>query len=168
MVAMSNVNATLPGVIHRLYCHVVWTTRNREPLLEAGLARFLCGFLRGVARQERVRVLEIGMVATHVHLLIRIHPTTELSRLLQRLKGGSAAIAGKERHSTRNRVLRWAKGYAIHSVSPRGVSAVREYLRSQPTRHPGEAIPDWQGDNPEYDGSAPDEWRSEQRERRRG
>ena len=75
------------SVTHRLYCHVVWTTRNRQPILDAGLARFLCGFLRAVARQERARVLEIGMVATHVHLLIRIHPATELSRLLQRLAG---------------------------------------------------------------------------------
>ena len=152
-------------MIHRLYAHLVWTTRNREPVIDARLARFLCGFLRGVARQERVRVLEIGMVATHVHLLIRTHPTTQLSRLLQRLKGGSAAVAGKERHSTRGHVLRWAKGYAIRSVSPRVIGNVRDYLRAQPTRHPGEAIPDWQGDIAEYDASAQDEWRSEQRMR---
>lgn len=152
-------------MIHRLYCHVVWTTRNREPAIDAGLARFLCGFLRGVARQERTRILEIGMVMTHVHLLIRIHPTTELSRLLQRLKGGSSAIAGKEHHSTRGNKLCWAKGYSIYSISPRAIVAVRAYLRAQSTRHPGDSIPDWNGDRPEYDGAAPDEWRSEQRRR---
>jgi len=146
-------------VIHRLYCHVVWTTRNREPVIDAGLARFLCRFLRDVARQERTRILEIGMVTTHLHLLVRIHPTTSLSRLFQRLKGGSAAISSKERHSTQGHTLRWAKGYSIHSVSQRGTGAVREYLRSQPARHPGEAIPDWGGDSPEYE----EEWRSELR-----
>src|SRR5690242_13035480 len=91
---------SLDGVIDRIYCHIVWTTRDRAALIDAGLARFLCGFLRGVATQEGARVLEIGMVQTHVHLLVRIRPTTNISRLLQRLKGGSAAIAGKERHST--------------------------------------------------------------------
>ena len=148
---------------HRLYCHVVWTTRNRDPIIDAGLARFLCRFLRSVARQERARVLEIGMVATHVHLLVRIHPTTNLSRLLQRLKGGSAAIAGKERRSTSGQVLRWAKGYSIHSVSARAVEAVRDYLLGQPTHHPGEAIPDWSGDTPEYERSTEEEWTSELR-----
>ena len=152
-------------MIHRLYCHVVWATRNREPVIDAGLARFLCRFLRDVAHQERARVLEIGMVTTHVHLLLRIHPTTELSRLLQRLKGGSSAIAGKERHSTRGQRLRWAKGYSIHSVSSRIVGTVRAYLRTQPTRHPNERIPDWSGDSPEYDCSTQDEWRSELRRR---
>jgi len=152
-------------VIHRLYCHVVWTTRSREPIIDAGLARFLCSFLRSVARQERARVLEIGMVTTHVHLLVRIHPTTELGRLLQRLKGGSSTIAGKERHSTGGHTLRWSKGYSIHSVSLQAVDTVRNYLRSQPIRHPGEAIAGWSGDNPEYDDSTPDEWRSDLRRR---
>src|SRR5437764_3017572 len=97
----------------RSYCHVVWATRHRAPLIDAGLARFLCAFLRGVAAQEHARILEIGMVRTHLHLLVRIRPTTDVSRLLQRLKGGSATIAGKEHHSTEGGRLRWAKGYSI-------------------------------------------------------
>jgi putative transposase len=152
-------------VIHRVYCHLIWTTRNRERLLDAGLARFLCAFLRGVAHQERARILEIGMVQTHLHLLVRVHPTANLSRLLQRLKGGSAAIAGKERHSTEGHQLRWARGYSIFSVSPRRLIAAREYLRSQPRRHPGLEIPGWGGDDPEYDSVGSDEWRSELRSR---
>ncbi len=152
-------------MIHRLYCHVVWTTRGRTGIIDAGLARFLCGFLRGVARQERARILEIGMVTTHVHLLLRIHPTTDLCRLLQRLKGGSAAIAGKERHSTAGNTLRWAKGYSIHSVSARNIGVVREYLRAQPARHPAERIAGWKGDDPEYEAVGQDEWRSESRRR---
>ena len=150
-------------MLHRLYCHIVWTTRERQPLLDAGLARFLCRFLRGVARQERAHLLEIGMVRTHVHVLVRLHPTTNVSRLLQRWKGGSAAVAGKERHSTEGRRLRWAKGYSIHSVSPRHLAALRAYLRAQVQHHPGETIPGWPGDDPEFDRSGTDEWRSELR-----
>ena len=152
-------------MIHRIYGHLTWTTRNRERLIDAGLARFLCAFLRGVAHQERARILEIGIVQTHLHLLLRVHPTTNLSRLLQRLKGGSAAIAGKEQHSTEGHRLRWARGYSIFSVSPRGLIAAREYLRSQPRRHPGLEIPGWNGDDPEYESVGSDEWRSELRSR---
>jgi len=152
-------------MIHRVYCHVVWTTRNRAPIIDSGLARFLSGFLRAVARQERARILEIGLVATHIHLLLRVHPTTNLSRLLQRLKGGSAAIAGKERHSSAGNTLRWAKGYSIHSVSARALATVREYLRAQPLHHPNDVIADWKGDEPEYEAVGQDEWRSELRRR---
>jgi len=152
-------------VLDRIYCHIVWTTRDRQPLIDAGLARFLCGFLRAVATQENARILEIGMVRTHVHLVVRTHPTTDLARLLQRLKGGSAAIARKERHSTDGNCLRWAKGYSIHSVSPRGVAAARQYLRDQPKHHPDQVISGWRGDQPEYESAGVDEWRSELRQR---
>ncbi len=33
-------------VRHRLYVHLVWTTRGRERLIDPDLARFLCRFLR--------------------------------------------------------------------------------------------------------------------------
>ena len=152
-------------MIDRIYCHVVWKTRDRQPLIDAGVARFLCGFLRAVAAQEGARILQIGMVRTHVHVLVRVHPTTVLSRLLQRLKGGSAAIAGKERHAPPDNRLRWAKGYSIYSVSPRSLDAVRHYLRTQPERHPDMVITGWTGDEPEYEQSGRDEWRSDLRRR---
>src|SRR3990172_8448354 len=108
---------------HRLYLHIVWTTRDRRALIEAGLATYLCRFFRGVAGQERARVLEVGMVSTHVHLLVRVHPTTNLTRLLQRLKGGSSMLANRERRALPGAELKWAKGYSTRSVSQRALPA---------------------------------------------
>jgi len=107
---------------------------------------FCAVFFRAIASQEVARILEIGMVRTHVHLLVRIHPTTDVSRLMQRLKGGS-------------------KGYSIHSVGVRNVAAVRGYLRDQPMHHTDQVITGWEGDSPEYEGPGTDEWRSEGRKR---
>ncbi len=75
---------------HRLYYHLIWATRGRLPLLTAELAIFLCHYLRSIARQERAHVLEVGMVTTHLHLLVRTEPPVGLSRLVQRVQGGSA------------------------------------------------------------------------------
>jgi putative transposase len=129
----------------RLFVHVVWTTRDRSRLIDAKVARFLERFLAAVAHQERARILEIGLVRTHLHLLVRLHPTTAIPRLLQRLKGGSAVIANREGHAG-PRELKWAKGYDIESVSARSVDRLRAYIRDQPRHHPDEAIPDWRPD----------------------
>jgi REP element-mobilizing transposase RayT len=150
-------------VRHRIYFHIVWATRGRAPLIDAGLAAFLCRFLRQMARAERAHVLEIGMVTTHVHVLARAHPMADIARLLQRLKGASS-IAGKEGHSTYGAVLKWAKGYAIHSVGARSLGAVRQYLRDQPRHHPQEAIAGWNGDTPEFDVDGGEEWRGPNRQ----
>jgi REP element-mobilizing transposase RayT len=149
----------------RLYVHVVWTTRDRQPLLDANVARFLTRFLRGVARQERAQVLEVGMVSEHLHLLARVDASTRLPRLLQRWKGGSATIANKEGHCAAGRPLRWSKGYTIQSVSPQSLAAVRTYVRAQSQHHPDRAIPDWQGDDSEYDAVGGEQWQGSGRAR---
>jgi REP element-mobilizing transposase RayT len=127
---------------HRIFLHVVWTTRDRAPTIDAKTARFLEQYLEAVLRSERSELIAIGMVQTHVHLLVRVHPTTELPRLLQRLKGGSAQIGTRQRLGD-DGGLRWAKGYSMQSVSARALDVVREYVLNQERRHPQEAIDGW-------------------------
>jgi REP element-mobilizing transposase RayT len=127
------------GVRSRLFYHIIWTTRGRQTRADAPAARFLQRFIPSVARRERSRVLAIGIVATHVHVLVETHQTTSLPRLVQRFKGGSSVLINREGHSSN--LLRWQKGYAIHTVGPRGLEAARAYVLSQDRRHPDERIP---------------------------
>jgi putative transposase len=130
-------------MFHQLYYHIVWTTREHRPTISGEVAVFLDRLLRAIALQERARILELGMVSTHVHLLIRAHPITSIPRLLQRLKGASSALAGKELGLPEEQQLRWAQGYTIQTISPKMLETVREYVRHQAERHPQEAIKAW-------------------------
>lgn len=131
---------------HRIYVHVVWTTRNRRRLIDATIADRLCPLIRNVADQEKAIVLGIGMVQTHVHLLVRLHPTTAIPRLLQRIKGGSALLVTRQLELPEPRALKWSKGYSMESVSARAIDTVMAYLRGQHHHHPQEAISGWPGD----------------------
>ncbi len=131
----------------RIFLHVIWTTRNRAPLIDLARARILADQLPVIARQERTRILAMGIVSTHLHLLLRVHPTTSLPRLLQRMKGGTAhhinALPGDRAHP-----LRWAKGSAVISVSPRTLEQAVTYITSQHTHHPDQAIDGWPTQGP--------------------
>lgn len=133
---------------HRLLVHIVWTTRDRAPILDLPRARFLAENLPVIVRQERGRVLAIGIVATHVHLIIRLHPTTSLPRLLQRLKGGTAHRINTDTDCP-GPTLRWAKGYSVTSVSPDNLGRALTYVRCQHRRHPDQAISGWPPRRPE-------------------
>jgi putative transposase len=127
---------------HRLYFHIAWTTRDRTPLIDAAIAQFLEKFLRIVASQEQAYILALGIVQTHVHIVVRAHPTTKLPRLLQRLKGGSATVARRDYGKT----LRWAQGYSIHSVSYSVLPVACSYVHNQAQRHPEERIEGWEAE----------------------
>ncbi len=127
---------------HRLYVHVVWTTLDRARSIGVGVAQFLTRYLPAGVKQERGTLLALGIVRTHVHVLAHVHPEARLPRMVQRLKGGSAALAGRERHGRAK--LRWAKGYNIESVSPRALSQARSYVAAQADHHPEDAIEGWE------------------------
>jgi putative transposase len=124
----------------------VWTTLDRAPLIGLECARFLCRYLRSITQEERARVLAIGIVSTHVHLLLATHPSTNLPKLIQRLKGASARVANKEGHVPLTKPLHWAEGYNIQTVSLSLLQQTRAYVLDQHDHHPTEAIPGWEGD----------------------
>ncbi len=127
----------------RIFAHICWTTRERARLIDLPSAQFLAHLFPITCRQERARILDLGILQTHVHVLVRMHQTTQLPKLLQRLKGASAVLAGRRGLPENGRTLRWAKGYDVESVSPRAVSAVSQYIRNQHRQHPTEVIPGW-------------------------
>lgn len=129
---------------HNLHLHVVWTTRARLPHIDAARASYLAEHLPIIVRQERGRLLELGMVSTHLHMILRFHPTTVLPRLMQRMKGATAQGINQG-SSMRTTDLRWAKGYSATTISPRDLDRVADYVRNQPLHHPMEAISGWRG-----------------------
>lgn len=114
---------------------VRWTTRDRSPLIDAERAEFVCRALRGIAKSEPVHVVAIGAVATHVHVVARLHPASDLCRLVQRCKGGTSFMAQRDRVGHSAAVLRWARGYNVETITPSAVESVVAYLRDHP-RHP--------------------------------
>ncbi|MGH7523601.1 MAG: IS200/IS605 family transposase [Gemmatimonadales bacterium] len=126
---------------HRLYVHLVWTTRDRRPTIDRTAAALLAEQLPIIAKQERARILELGIVSTHVHLALRLHPATAMPRLVQRVKG-TTSFSLRATHRRGHKLL-WAPGYSITSVSERAVADVCRYVAAQFDRHPREAIPGW-------------------------
>ena len=127
---------------HRLLYHLVWTTQGRATLIDVEGARFLCRVLRPMAQENRAEVLEIGMVSTHIHLLVRAHPLANLPKMIGRMKGATSRIAKRDCIAP----LAWADGYDLETVSLGDEMKIRHYLRAQPYRHPDEAIDGWEGD----------------------
>jgi putative transposase len=125
---------------HRLYRHLVWTTRDRVPLIDSATANFLERYLRSAATRLGAEVLELGIVQTHVHVLARVPPTISIPVLVQGLKGGSAPVANREVRIGNAPKLAWAEGYSASSVSEVTLDRMRRYVRRQAEHHPKEAI----------------------------
>ena len=107
-------------------------------MIDASTRAFLDEFIRRTAIRERVEVIELAILATHIHIVIRTTPRIDLPRLVQMMKGGSSYAASKV---PGNRLgLRWTREYFVATVSPRILPEAVQYLRTQNARHPMEIV----------------------------
>lgn len=128
-----------PVPAHRIYFHLTWSTFRRQPMIDGPTRAFLDQYFRRVALTERVEILGLSFLRTHVHLLLRSGPTVDLARLVRLLKGGSSYAASRQPDNVLG--LRWNREYSVTTVSPRMLSKALQYLQHQDQRHPTEVIP---------------------------
>jgi len=97
------------------YFHCVFSTKERRPLITPDLRQRLWPFLGGIARQNKMKAIEVGGVEDHVHVLLSLPSTLAISKALQLLKGGSS----KWVHETfpEHRLFGWQEKYGAFSTS---------------------------------------------------
>ena len=117
-----------------IYAHLSWTTWARLPLISQAVAEFLLRFLLAEAKRHGTRVVEIGVVPNHVHMLLELPASYDVPRLVQGLKGASARLANRDGFS-RNKSLRWETGYDLRSVGIKQLPQVANYVRLQELKH---------------------------------
>jgi putative transposase len=119
----------------RLFYHVVWTTRGREPLIGAGIERAVFGILRDAAERHNVIVHAIGGIEDHVHLALSIPPSTAIADAVGKIKGASSYQINRRFEATFKGGFGWQAEYGISSISDSHLEAVRAYINDQRRHH---------------------------------
>ena len=116
-----------------LWVHLIWETRNREPLLPKPAAARVSGFLKLYALEHKVFMAANYVNADHVHALIDLPAEKSVAEIVGLLKGASShwinhddVIRGK---------FAWGHGYGAFSVSPSQRSNVMAYITGQEEHH---------------------------------
>ena len=115
------------------YFHCVFSTKERQRLIMPELRERLWPFLGGIARQNKMKAIEIGGVEDHIHILLSLPSTMAISKAMQLLKGGSS----KWIHETfpEQRLFAWQEEYGAFSVSMSQLDKTIEYIKGQETHH---------------------------------
>jgi REP element-mobilizing transposase RayT len=115
------------------YFHCVFSTKERRRLITPELRNRLWPFLGGIARQNKMKAIEIGGVEDHVHIMLSLPSAMAISKTLQLIKGGSS----KWIHETfpEYRLFAWQEEYGAFSVSVSQLDKTMEYIQGQEAHH---------------------------------
>jgi putative transposase len=115
-----------------LHYHIVFGTKNREPIIadawSADLHKYLGGTLHGLGGIPHA----INGVQDHVHLLIKLKASHCLADVMRELKKASNAWVREQKKCP---FFQWQEGYAAFTVSSTAKDAVRRYIDNQREHH---------------------------------
>lgn len=117
----------------RLFVHMVWTTKNRDPLITIGIESSIYRCIASVAEELHCPIIAIGGIEDHVHVLLNLHNTVSVAELARRLKGSSSHLAASLIEPTAGFV--WSDSYGAFTVGEKEVPHIKKYVMNQKSHH---------------------------------
>jgi putative transposase len=127
------MGANMAGTYTKLYYHIVFSTKSRQPFInteiEERLHKYISGIIQGIGGTS----IEINGMADHIHILTILPPKIAVSDALRDIKTNSS----KWVHETYPNLHKfaWQDGFAAFTVSKSQVEPVRQYIRDQKSHH---------------------------------
>jgi putative transposase len=128
----------MPGTHHQLLYHLVFSTKNRKPYLQAETRATMFEYLGGTVKGLDGIPLIIGGWVDHVHLLVKLTTQHRLSDFMRDLKAGTS----KHCNETSGLIHKfgWQDGYGAFTVGKSQEAVVKNYIANQEQHHRKESF----------------------------
>jgi len=123
------MGSTLTNLIY----HVVFSTKNRESIINIEIRDELYRYMGGIIKGEGGVLIQIGEMPNHIHIVLKLKPVHRLSDIMQKVKGNSSKWINEQ-----NRLVSrfgWQDGYGAFTVSESQVPVVVKYVKEQEKHH---------------------------------
>lgn len=115
------------------YYHIVFCTKERRMTLPMEHCEHIYRFIWRELTDNNCRLLRIGGIQNHIHILIELHPSVALSRLMQDIKSHASGWLRKDPRF--GDFQGWAKEYYAATISASQKASVIEYIKNQAQHH---------------------------------
>jgi putative transposase len=119
------------STFYSLHYHIVFSTKNRRPLLRKEWRDRAHEYLGGTVRGLGGVAEAVGGVEDHVHLLVSLKTIHAPANFTQELKKASSVWIAENFESG----FHWQEGYSIFTLSWTHGKAVRRYIARQEEHH---------------------------------
>ena len=117
----------------QIHVHLVFAVQNRLSLIDESWADNLYKYITSIIQNNNHKVLAIGGMPDHLHLLIGLRPDESLSHLVQEIKRDSSLWINEKRYI--NGKFSWQEGYGAFSYSKSQLLNVTNYILNQKEHH---------------------------------
>ena len=117
----------------RLLVHLVFSTKDRMPLIRPEIETDLYAYMGGTLKQLECVPILIGGTEDHVHVLFALSRGRAVSEVVEKLKTASSKMV-----KTRGPAylgFHWQAGYGAFTIGESGIPALKGYIAGQKEHH---------------------------------
>lgn len=123
----------------RVYLHMVFSTKNRQPFLNSSeLRRNVFEHIKNYAEEKGIWLDCINGYQEHAHCLISLGKEQTISKVAQLIKGESSYWINQ--HNLTSEKFLWQDDYWIVGVSESHLESVRKYIHNQEIHHSNQSF----------------------------
>jgi len=123
----------MPQSLVKNYLHIIFSTKNRQPLIDSDIEEELFNYLGGICKSLECYPVIVGGHKNHIHILCLLSQKVLLMKLVEELKSHSSKWIKTKGDKYRN--FYWQNGYGAFSVNPTEIEVVKTYILNQKEHH---------------------------------
>lgn len=123
----------MPQSLSNVLIHLVFSTKNREPLIRGGVESELHAYSTTVLNNSGCPAIALNGTADHIHALFNLSRTITIANVVENLKTSTSKWIKSKGANFAG--FHWQSGYGAFSVSQSIVADVVAYIQNQEEHH---------------------------------
>lgn len=116
---------------YSLQYHLVFCTKYRKKTLTEKVAQDLKEMIDDLAKEQDIQILNEEIDKDYIHILFRARPTTNLSKVINVLKGTTSRKLRKKYPQLKKHKAFWSPAYFLATTGEVTLNQLKKYVESQ-------------------------------------
>lgn len=117
----------------QIYIQIVFAVQNRNALIDLSWEDELYKYITDIIQNKNQKLISINGMPDHIHILIGMRPTCNLSDLVREIKKSSNTFINEKKFSKFR--FKWQEGFGAFSYSHSQLGNVISYIQNQKKHH---------------------------------
>ncbi len=123
----------MSSTFSQIYIQIVFAVKGRQSLIQQSWEEELYKYITGIIQNKGQKILAINGMPDHVHILIGMKPSCNLSDLVREVKKASNGFINEKKFCPYK--FEWQEGYGAFSYSHSALENVFGYIANQKEHH---------------------------------
>jgi len=117
--------------VHLIVYHLIWCPKRRKAVLVDKVKDRCNQLIREKCDQMAWEILELSIQPDHIHLFVRVFPTTSAAEIVKECKGQSSYFMRKEFPELLKLPCMWTRSYFASTAGNVCAETIQRYVEAQ-------------------------------------